>query len=240
MRRSLSLGPAGLLAGFLTIGAFSLTIRPGAAAIIAPPGKSRPAPAKKPRLSGEVVESEALDLRYVVPDGWKPFRGRIIGIPPGAKTVAYDLPKFIPRTALVQSYYPPQFFAFAMELPEAAKINNSTPEQQDEMMKSLMAALYKDQPNFRSEGMARVVVNGEPATACAYVNTGSATGDLLRHRVVGMLRNHKLYVFGFVAEVDDFPALSPMFAKILQNFTFMSPRKMDVPPPPAPTEEPSR
>ena len=243
MRRSPFARPVALaVSAAAALSIFASTITPSSAAV-APPAKpktTRPTakPAKPPKLAGEVVESEALDMRLVIPEGWEPFTGKVVGIPKGAKSITYHRPKFIERTAVTQYYYPPQFFAFALELPETERTNNLTPAQQDEMMQGLMSSIYKTQPNFRSEGMAHVTVNGEPATACAYVNTGNVTGDILRYRIVGMLRNHKLYVFGFIAEINDFPNLSPTFAKILENFQFMTPRKKDVPPPPAPGTEP--
>jgi hypothetical protein len=43
-----------------------------------------------------------------------------------------------------------------------------------------------------------------------------------------------------VAEVDEFPALSPTFAKILQNFKFMTPRKQEAPPSSASEETPAK
>jgi hypothetical protein len=243
MRRGLSsCGLFLLVTSATTLGFGSLAIN--ASAATAPPAKSKPKPkaasAKPPKLSGETVESEALDMRFVIPDGWKPFNGRIIGVPQGAKVVSYNLPKFILQTEKTRYYYPPQFFALSMELPETEKMKNLTPAQQDAMMQEMVSSFYKTQPNFRAEGMARVTVNGEPATACAYVNTGSVTGDILRHRVIGMLRNHKLYMFGFIAEVDDFPNYAATFAKILQNFHFLTPRKEDAPPAVAPENAPEK
>ena len=243
MRRGLSSCCVYLLVVSAATLGFS-TLPANAVAALAPPAKSKTKPktvsAKPPKLSGETVESEALDMRFVIPDGWKPFNGRIIGVPQGAKVVSYNLPKFILQTEKTRYYYPPQFFAFSMELPETEKTKNLTPAQQDAMMQEMVSSIYKTQPNFRAEGMARVTVNGEPATACAYVNTGSVTGDILRHRIVGMMRNHKLYIFGFIAEVDDFPNHAATFAKILQNFHFLTPRKEDTPPPVAPENVPEK
>jgi hypothetical protein len=59
---------------------FASTISLSSAAV-APPAKSKTTrsakPAKSPKLAGEVVESEALDMRMVIPEGWEPFNAEL-------------------------------------------------------------------------------------------------------------------------------------------------------------------
>ena len=243
MRRNVSLYP------FAVSGVAVAALIASAAIVIAPagaaPGKTtRKPPAaaapKRPKLSGETIINDDLDMRFVLPNDWLPMPnsaqsvGKVKSSPIYCYKNSYDN---IELKSRITYYFPPQFFLAFTDLAGDVEANEISQTQLDELVKRTIAESNKTLLNFRYEGGRHITVDGEAATAFACVATMQVTQEVMRLRVVSLFRNKRIYLFQFMAPVDDFPRYDAVFAKTLQNYHFLTPRKKNPTPPPVSPED---
>ena len=245
MRRNLSLYP-------FTVSAAAVVALIVSSAIAAAPAGTAPGKAhkpsvaaapKRPKLPGQTVINDDLDIRLIVPDGWKPMHPaespqlhETINSP-----VYYDA--VTTQAVLTEQprhfYEPPQFYIICKDLSQVTDVNQITPSEQDQMVKAMLENTNSQVANFRYEGRRHIEVDGEAATAVAAVATSNLSQEVVRFRIVSLFRNRRIYMFVFGAPVDDFPRFDPTFAKVLQNYHFLIPRKKNPTPLPPPADSPA-
>ena len=247
MRRNLFLYPFAVSAAAVAVLAAS------AAIVIAPvgaaPGKTHKPPAaaalKRPKLAGQTVINDDIDMRFVVPDGWAASPDTAQSVGKYARTPMYfyvNSTDNVEMKAHITYYNPPQFHIGVTDLTGTVDANQITTEQQDELTKAIIKNTNKSVLNFRYEGSRHILVDGEPATAFAAVATAQMTQEVVRVRIVSLFRNKHIYTFVFAAPVDDFPRFDALFAKTLENCHFLTPRKKNQTPPApiVPTNAPAK